>query len=195
MSAQGADTVRSTPAILFEAGLDRLVAMLAADGYRVIGPRLEAGAVTLGTIERAGDLALGVADAQAPGRYRAEMQGAAGTLAHAAPATPWKRFLYPPDERLFVARRSGDGFDIDAAEPGDDEPPLALFAIRPCDLAAVAVLDAVLADDARTADRRLPGAARADLRHCRRLRPRRRNLLLRLDGDRAPGRPPASTWS
>ncbi|MDZ3836689.1 MAG: 4Fe-4S dicluster domain-containing protein [Rhodospirillales bacterium] len=154
MSAQGADTVRSKPAILSEAGLDRLVAMLAADGYRIIGPRLEAGAVTLGPIERTGDLALGVADAQAPGRYRAETQGAAGMLAHAAPATPWKRFLYPPVERLFAARRSGDGFDIDAAEPVDDEPPLALFAIRPCDLAAVAVLDAVLADHARTADGR-----------------------------------------
>jgi ferredoxin len=153
MSAQGADSVRSEPAILSAAGLDRLVAMLVAQGYRVIGPRLEAGAVTLAAIERADQLALEVADAQAPGRYRTETRGGSGMLAHAAPATPWKRFLYPPDERLFVARRSGDGFDIDASGAYDHEPPLALFAIRPCDLAAVAVLDAVLADDARTADR------------------------------------------
>jgi ferredoxin len=115
---------------------------------------LEAGAVALAAIERADQLALEVADAQAPGRYRAQVQDGSGMLAHAAPATPWKHFLYPPDERLFTARRSGDGFDIEAVEPGCDEPPLALFAIRPCDLAAVGVLDAVLANDARTADHR-----------------------------------------
>ncbi|MCU0893529.1 MAG: 4Fe-4S dicluster domain-containing protein [Rhodospirillales bacterium] len=154
MPAQGADSVRSDPAILSRAGLDRLVAMLMARGYRVIGPRLEAAAVTLAAIERADQLALDIADAQAPGRYRAEVRNGPGTLAHAAPATPWKRFLYPPDERLFALQRRGDGFEIDASRPDDHEPPLALFGIRSCDLAAVAVLDAVLANDGRTADRR-----------------------------------------
>ena len=151
MPAQGADSVRSQPAIMTDAGFDGLFALLAAEGYRVIGPRLEAGAVTLGPIGGRGDLPFGVGDEQAPGRYRT----AAGRdgLAPAAPAVPWKRFLYPPNELLFSARRSGDGFMVvEPGESGEAEPPLALFAIRPCDLAGIAVLDAVLADGGRTAD-------------------------------------------
>jgi ferredoxin len=151
MSAQAADGTRSRPAILTRTGLDELVALLRADGFVVVGPRLEAGAITLGTISRAADLATGVGDRQAPGRYRTVPGAAAELAAQAAPAMPWKRFLYPPDERLFQARRRGDDIVIDAAE-GRDDAALALFAVRPCDLAAIAVLDAVLADEERTAD-------------------------------------------
>jgi sulfhydrogenase subunit beta (sulfur reductase) len=154
MSAQAANTLRSQPAIVTETGLDALLSILATEGYKVIGPRLEAGAITLGPIERSGDLPIGVRDEQTPGHYRTVAMSGSEMLAHAAPAMPWKWFLYPPDERLFHARRSGSDFSIDAGEPSADEPPLALFAIRPCDLAAIAVLDAVLGDDTRTADDR-----------------------------------------
>ena len=67
---------------------------------------------------------------------------------------PWKRFLYPPDERLFFAHRCGDDVSLAGADASPDEPALALFAVRPCDLAAIFVLDAVLAGDKRVADHR-----------------------------------------
>ncbi|MGZ8995558.1 MAG: 4Fe-4S dicluster domain-containing protein [Rhodospirillales bacterium] len=130
-----------------------MIAKLAAGGYTVIGPRLEAGAITLGPIGGAGELPVGVIDAQAPGHYRTTVAEGTETFASAAPAMPWKRFLYPPQESLFHARRAGNDFAV-AAGPDEDEPPLALFAIRPCDLAAIAVLDAVLVSEERVTDER-----------------------------------------
>lgn len=151
MSAQDAERVRSHPAIISDAGFDGLFSLLAAEGYCVIGPKLDAGAVTLGPIRNFRDLPDAVASEQAPGEYRITAAGG-HALSLGAPATPWKRFLYPPDERLFSTRRSGGGFTVETGEAGEAEPPLALFAVRPCDLAGIAVLDAVLAARERTAD-------------------------------------------
>jgi LDH2 family malate/lactate/ureidoglycolate dehydrogenase len=47
------------PVMLDLAGLDALIAMLHADGYRVVGPVIRDGAITLGPSGAAADLPIG----------------------------------------------------------------------------------------------------------------------------------------
>src|SRR5664280_2475082 len=67
-------------------------------------------------------------------------------VAHAVGPQPWKRFLLPPASLLWRARRGESGFSVDP--PEDPLPRYALFGVRSCDLAAIAVQDRVLATSA-----------------------------------------------
>lgn len=154
MLRQSEDSVRHETSIITIAGLDALFAVLHAEGYRLIGPRTEAGVIALGPIESAANLPTGLRDVHAPGSYRTEADATAGPFAHASPANAWKQFLYPPVERLWRAERDGVGFRVADDGPDPDAAPLALIGVRACDLAAIAVLDAVLTGDGRTADAR-----------------------------------------
>ena len=136
----GTDT---DPRAIAADALRRLVDLLQLDGYEVIGPIVEDGAITLGPLPQAALLPTGVRDEQGPGRYRLIETGSGALFDHAAPAQPWKRWLLPPRERLWRAEREGGGFAI-----VEDAPPsrrLALLGVRACDLAAIAALDAVFA--------------------------------------------------
>lgn len=137
-------------------GLTELVAALRRGGRRVVGPVVRDGAVVLGEITEAADLPWGVRDAQEAGRYELTEGPRLGFGVTHGPQ-PWKRVLFPPRERLWRARRE-DGHVVMEPEIADRPVPLALLGVRPCDLAALAVLDRVLADgphpDASYAERR-----------------------------------------
>lgn len=148
------ESVRREPSIITSEGLDALFAVLHGDGYQLIGPKVDTGVVALGPIDSARQLPTALRDVQAPGHYRTEADVAAGPFAHAAPANTWKQVLYPPVERLWRARRNATAFTIEGELPDVGEAPLALVGVHPCDLAAMAVLDAVLTGDGRSADGR-----------------------------------------
>ena len=127
--------------VLDTGALEQLIELLRADGYRVVGPQVTDGAIVLNTIAGAGDLLLGVADDQEPGRYRLRQGTSQALFGYAAPAQGWKRFLFAPDETLWRAVRTEGGFRC-------EEEPLAtgrtaLLGVRPCDLRAVDILDQV----------------------------------------------------
>ena len=127
---------------------ERLVDALAARGYRVVAPRVEADTLVLAEVGSGTELPRGWSDEAAPGRYRlvhAEGDALLATerFGFRVGAHSYKRFLHPPEARLFTARRgSPGGMHVDA-EPGPDRP-LALLGVRPCDLAAIGVQDRVL---------------------------------------------------
>lgn len=131
----------SQPLVIDRAGLEALLAALIGRGYRVIGPRRETTAVTLGDIHFLDDLAIGVVDEQAPGYYRVAAAVDGTLFAANAPAHPWKRYLYPSAELLWRARRDGSGFAVEEASPAMTQ--MALFGVRACDVAAIDRLDHV----------------------------------------------------
>ncbi|OQX11683.1 MAG: hypothetical protein BWK76_18820 [Desulfobulbaceae bacterium A2] len=130
--------------VLARARLDLLWQALTARGFQVLGPVVGEGAMLLGPVPDPSRLPAGLIDEQAPGRYRLLSDGYAGgralfrwTLA----AQGWKRFLLPPRRRLFAARREGQGFHL---LPADEAGPAqAFFGVRPCELAAIRLLDRV----------------------------------------------------
>ena len=131
------------PLALEFACLDRLFDGLRDRGYTVIGPTVRDGAVVLDELPRASDLPIGWRDEQGPARYRLEKD--AGPRAFACTLGPhsWKKYFHPPCLTLWRTPPDGD------REKADAPPPrYALIGVRPCELAALARLDRVMAGGA-----------------------------------------------
>jgi ferredoxin len=143
-------------AVIDLGGLDRLIVLLGERGYRTIGPVARDGAIVHGEVGGAGDLPAGWHDVQAPGRYRLEQGGDAELFGWAVGPASWKSEFFKPEETLWRASVTDGAVSIQVPPP--PERPLAIVGARPCELAALDVLDRVLAggevpDDRYTARR------------------------------------------
>ncbi len=119
--------------------LDDLIRQLGADGYEVIGPRIDQGAIVYGPIQSASDLPIGWTDQQLPGTYRLTKRDDKAYFGYAVGPHSWKKYLFPPVLRLWQARRTDAGFEV---HPEIEEPPRRAFlGVRACELHAIAVQD------------------------------------------------------
>ena len=128
------------------AGLDALFAALQQDGYTPVGPTVRDGAIVYDRLETAADLPAGWTDEQDGGRYRLKRRDDGALFGYAVGPQSWRRFLQPPRERLWRARRDGRGFEI----VPEDETPVryAFIGVRACELRAIAIQDRVLIEGA-----------------------------------------------
>ncbi|HLO76446.1 MAG TPA: hypothetical protein VK196_08320, partial [Magnetospirillum sp.] len=140
----GVDAAAGAPVVLDGDGLAQLIAALKAKGYRVIGPRAADGAVIYDDIDGIADLPAGLGDEQSGGRYRLRRRDDDALFGYTVAPQGWKRFLYPPRQRLFAAHRTGAGFKVEAPEA--EPPPMAFLGVRACELAAIAVQARVFGD-------------------------------------------------
>jgi ferredoxin len=130
-------------ALLLEAAdLGRLLAALRDAGYRVIGPTVRDEAIILGDLGSADDLPFGWGVSLETGGYRIRRRDDSAAFGHSAGPQSWKQFLHPPREKLWSARRTADGFEVEAGQ--EPAPRLAFFGVRPCDLRAIQIQDQVL---------------------------------------------------
>lgn len=118
-----------------------LLAALRSEGYRVLGPTLRDAAIVYDEITTEADLPIGWTDRQGPGTYRLERRNDGALFGYTVGPSSWKRQLFPARERLWTARRTGEGFEV-APEP-PDERPVAILGARACEIAAIAVTDRV----------------------------------------------------
>jgi ferredoxin len=125
--------------VLDRVGLDRLVEVLIAEGYRVIGPTLRDGAIVLGELDSAGDLPAGWGVETGPGLYRVRRRDDEAVFGHSSGPQSWKQFLHPPRRPLWSTGSEG-GFTA----PESDSPRYAFLGVRGCDLAAISILGNVL---------------------------------------------------
>ena len=130
-------------AIVDLAGLDVLMRTLAEHGYETQGPVVRDGAIMPGPVARASDLPAGFHDEQAPGHYRLRDDGDEALFGWAVGPGSWKAELFPPQQELWrTSRRDGE---VTFREPGPGAvAPLAIIGARPCELAALSILDRVL---------------------------------------------------
>ncbi len=121
-----------------DSGLQRLIDVLIARGYQVIGPTLSDNAIELAPLASIDDLPRGWGVQTGPGHYRVRPRGDGARFGHSAGPQSWKQFVHPPRRRLWA----GDpGL---AGEPEPPPPRYAFLGVRGCDLAALATLDRVL---------------------------------------------------
>ena len=132
--------VRSTKFALEPDDLQWIIAKLDSHGYRVIGPTVRDGAIVYDTVAHLDNLPVGWTDRQDAGQYRLEQRADAALFGYAVGPHSWKRFLHPPVERLWQARREGDGFAIIEEAAAE---PLAFIGVRACELRAIAIQDRV----------------------------------------------------
>ncbi|HTH15448.1 MAG TPA: hypothetical protein VL974_02240, partial [Magnetospirillum sp.] len=105
----GVDASIGAPVVLALAGLDALITVLKAKGYRVIGPRAADGAIVYDDIDATADLPAGLGDEQEGGRYRLRRRDDGALFGYTVAPQGWKRFLHPPRQKLFGAIRKGGG--------------------------------------------------------------------------------------
>jgi sulfhydrogenase subunit beta (sulfur reductase) len=123
-------------AVISRASLGTLIAALASD-YRLIGPTVRDGAILYDEIRGAEDLPEGWSEHQEAGRYRLVRRADRALFGFAGGPGSFKRFLHPPRELLWSARRAAGRLSI---EPPEGSPrKLAFLGLRACDLAAMAI--------------------------------------------------------
>ncbi|MBI5163216.1 MAG: 4Fe-4S dicluster domain-containing protein [Magnetospirillum sp.] len=140
----GVDASITTAVVFDRGGLDALIAALKAKGFHVVGPRVADDAVVYADLDAASDLPAGWGDEQEGGRYRLTRRKDGALFGYTSGVQGWKRHLYPPRQKLFAARRDGQGFAI--LPPDPPAAPLALIGVRACELAAIAKQAKVFGD-------------------------------------------------
>lgn len=135
-------TVMTTPArFLPRSALQTLVDLLLGQGYQVIGPRLDQGAIVYDSLERVEDLPIGWTEEQGPGLYRLRRRDDDAMFGYAVGPHSWKRFLFPPHVNLMRSQQTEDGWQM--SEVAQPVMRYAFLGVRACDLAAIAVQDRV----------------------------------------------------
>ena len=135
----GNDTAPAGVRVLGSPALASLISLLESQGYQVVGPTIRDGAIGLEIVEKLEDLPVGWGDEQESGRYRLRKRSDSAVFGYTLGPQGWKRYLHPPELRMFEARRENGSFQIlrDPAPP----PQLAFLGVRPCELAAIRLYD------------------------------------------------------
>lgn len=126
--------------------LDRLQSLLdalTAEGYEVVGPKIDQGAIVYDRLISASELPRGWTDEQEAGRYRLKRRDDEALFGYVVGPHSWKKYLFPPQITLLHTQKSGQGWTFSA--PADDPPRRALLGVRACELAAISVQDRVFA--------------------------------------------------
>ncbi len=120
--------------------LQHLITALRDDGYTLIGPTVEDGAIIYDEIDSIERLPRGLTDEQAPGVYRLKPRDDDAYFGYNVGPYAWKKFLHPPELRLWEARRENGHIQIRTDEGA---PRYAFLGVRACELAAITIQDKV----------------------------------------------------
>lgn len=118
-----------------------LLSLLAKEGYTSVGPTVREGAIVCDVLNSVEDLPRGWVDVQAPGSYRLQRKGGGKLFGYVVGPQSWKKFLFPIRSRLYVASKSGKGFEVFGDKV--EQKRLAFIGVRSCELHAIAIQDKV----------------------------------------------------
>jgi len=128
-------------AVVEAAHLDHLFQALTKKGYAVVGPTVREGAIVYDRVNSAAELPAGWTDEQNGGTYRLKRRGDNALFGYAVGPHSWKKFLHPPEQKLWQAERGADGFTI--FQEKQVHPKYAFLGVRSCELHAIAIQDKV----------------------------------------------------
>ncbi|HWH68106.1 MAG TPA: hypothetical protein VNT26_01865, partial [Candidatus Sulfotelmatobacter sp.] len=117
----------------------QLLEVLWGQGYCVVGPTVRAGAIVYDELRSAEELPRGWTDQQEGGTYRLQRRSDQALFGYASTPQSWKQVLHPSVHRLWRAKRTGRGFQVQEEKP--DLPKYAFIGVRSCDLHSIAILD------------------------------------------------------
>jgi len=135
-----------TQAVIDSRALDKLIQLLLQRGYEVVGPVVREGAIVYDQIEGLKELPAGWTDEQDGGKYRLARRADAALFGYVVGPHSWKKFLHPPRQRLWSAKRDGASFQVSTER--QSETKYAFIGVRACELAAIAIQDKVLLEGA-----------------------------------------------
>ena len=124
--------------IIERSNFGRLIELLKEAGYEVYGPRALDGGLVYDHIEKDSDLPEGYKDQQGKGLYRLEKSGDPYLFGFAVGSQSWKKFLHPAEQRLWKAKKTGNGFTLLDPEP-EPRPRMAFIGVRACEISAMTI--------------------------------------------------------
>ena len=107
--------------IVYRKDFAKLFSALNDGGYRIIGPTVSDGAIVYGPVSSVEELPVGITDRQEAGRYRLEKRNDAALFGYVVGPTSWKKFLFPPREKLWQAKKEKTGFKIKPNKPAAEK--------------------------------------------------------------------------
>jgi sulfhydrogenase subunit beta (sulfur reductase) len=128
-------------AVLKSEHLDLLIQALRKQGYQVVGPTLREGAIVYDELASVRNLPAGWTDEQEGGTYRLKRRTDGALFGYAVGPHSWKKFLHPPVQRLYRARRHGKEIEFIPETPSSTK--YAFLGVRACELTAIAIQDKV----------------------------------------------------
>jgi ferredoxin len=128
--------------VLEDTDFESLFDCLRSMKYRLLGPAVYNSAIVYDEIESAEELPRGYSDQQDGGKYRLLKNETSARFDYVVGQHSWKKYLFPPEKRLFEAKRNKEGFEI--SETNEPLTPMAFIGVRPCELSAIGVLDRIM---------------------------------------------------
>jgi ferredoxin len=144
VGADAGQAMGNRAAVIAPAALEDLIAALRRRGFRVLGPTVRDGAIIYDDIASADELPIGWRDEQEAGSYRLRPRADQARFGYAVGPHSWKRFLFPPQVRLWRAQREpSGGVQVYEDEPDTVDAPLAMVGVRSCEMHAIRTQDRV----------------------------------------------------
>ncbi len=126
--------------VLDRSGLASILSELRARDYLLVGPTIQQEAIGYGPIVSLDDLPQGWTNVQSPGASHLERRDDERLFGYVVGPHSWKKYLMPNEVVIWRGERTETGFETVPPEPA---PAYALFGVRPCEVAAIAVQDAI----------------------------------------------------
>jgi sulfhydrogenase subunit beta (sulfur reductase) len=123
---------------------DQLFHSLQANGYEVVGPTLQDGAIAYVPLDSPDALPSGWTDEQDGGVYRIRKREDAALFGYSVAPQSWKKFLFLPTLRLWEARYDDELFRV--SSPEVDIRKRAFLGVRSCEIKAIEIQDRILID-------------------------------------------------
>jgi sulfhydrogenase subunit beta (sulfur reductase) len=127
--------------VMPKTGLQDIFEALLEASYTVVGPTIDQEAIVYEPINDIGELPIGWTDDQGPGEYRIRRRDDGKYFGYVVGPTTWKKYLYPPETKLFSCQRKNGSFNI---RRSDGQHKYAFIGVRGCELAAIAIQDHIL---------------------------------------------------
>lgn len=135
----------STVVVLQRHDFQQLLDALREHDYQIIAPTVRDGAIVYDEVQTVAELPVGWTDEQDGGKYRLHRRADEALFGYVVGPHLWKRFLHPPQQRLWQAQHDADRFQI---IPETEAPPkFAFLGVRSCELHAMAIQDKVFLND------------------------------------------------
>lgn len=120
----------------------KLLDAIKGDGYKLLGPTVRNQVIIYDEIRSAQDLPIGWMDEQDPGHYRLKKRSDQAYFGYNLGPHSWKKYLFPPREKLFSAKKQENGLMI-YQESAPVIEKMAFIGARACEIQALFVQDKV----------------------------------------------------
>jgi formate hydrogenlyase subunit 6/NADH:ubiquinone oxidoreductase subunit I len=121
---------------------ENLLELVKNAGYKLLGPKLRDEVIIYDELHSAKDLPIGWTDEQDPGRYRLKRRNDNAYFGYNLGPHSWKKFLFPPREKLWSAKKQDNKLVI-LQEMAPPDEKMAFIGVRACEIQAIVVLDKV----------------------------------------------------